>query len=168
MNAILKLFVWGFTHNVRNNYHQQSVFAFLWIPIPMRRLKRIYFPGLQMDIKPLGLTDWLLKAFFYFANQTAAVLCDFPFRILVAVQEKSILAGAALVLQAVAMIMLGTKVSTFGVVMACVFCFVVYLFFVIIRKEKWNWIAPAASIMVILVSLVFNSQIPRGIPAGYP
>ena len=48
----------------RNIYVSSAIcFAFLWIPILMRRLKRIYFPGLQMDIKPLGLTDWLLKAF---------------------------------------------------------------------------------------------------------
>ena len=65
-------------------------------------------------------------------------------------------------MQAVAMIILAFESQALQrvVIAFCVFCFVVYLFFVIIRKEKWNWIAPAASVMVILVSLVLIPRSP--------
>lgn len=108
-----------------------------------------------------GFNGLASKGFFYFANQIAAIdMMIFPVVFLVSVREKSILAGVALVLQAVAMIMLGTKVSAFGVVLAMVFCFVVYLFFVMIRKEKWNGVTLIASVLVILVSVVLIPRSP--------
>lgn len=160
LNAILKLFVWV-SLIMSGIIIISNLFCVSLDSYTNETIKANIFSWFTDGYQTAGFNGLASKGFFYFANQTAAVfMVIFPVVFLVAVQEKSILAGAALVLQAVAMIMLGTKVSSFGVVMACVFCFVVYLFFVIIRKEKWNWIAPAASVMVILVSLVLIPRSP--------
>ncbi|MBC3516415.1 O-antigen ligase family protein [Neobittarella massiliensis] len=108
-----------------------------------------------------GFNGLASKGFFYFANQISAVfMMIFPIVFLVAVRQKSILAGATLILQSIAMIMLGTKIATFGMVLAMVFCLCVYLFFVIIHKEKWNWIALSVSLLVLLLGVILIPRSP--------
>lgn len=108
-----------------------------------------------------GFNGLASKGFFYFANQIAAIfIMLFPIVFLEIIREKSVWAGVALVAQSIAMIMLGTKISTFGALLSIAFCLITYLFFVIIRKEKWNWITPAASLIVIVLCIVLIPHSP--------
>lgn len=77
------------------------------------------------------------KAFFNYANAVSVILCMLlPLVIYAALSKKNILMYLVVVLQCIAMLMLGTKTSTYGVCLVLICCVLIYIFFLIING---NW-----------------------------
>lgn len=160
LNQILRLFVW-ISLIMSGIIIVSNLFCVSLDSYTNETIKANIFSWFTNGYEIAGFNGLASKGFFYFANQTAAVfMLLYPLVFLVIVRQKSLLAGITLVLQCIAMIMLGTKISTFGVVMVAVACLAAYLFFVIIRKEKWNAIALVCSCLVLLLCVVLVPRSP--------
>ncbi len=108
--------------------------------------------------KNYGFYGLASKAFFNFANQIAAILCMLlPLCIYFFIQKIDIMSSLALFLQPISMLMLGTKVSTYGSLLIIVYMIVAYCFFVFVKKELKFKLKTLISIfsVLLLVLVIF-------------
>lgn len=106
--------------------------------------------------------DLASKSFFNFANQVAAILCMLlPLTIYFLVVKTDFLSITSFLLQAISMLMLGTKVAAYGFVLILITMFVFYLFFALIKKEfKLSWKTCSCFLCTLAIFLIIFPKSP--------
>jgi len=103
------------------------------------------------------------KGLFNMANSTSALmLILLPITIYFTIKENSKVNFAALICQIIAMIMLGTRVASYGWAMVFIVIFIIYLFFCFIKKEykfELNKTIVLSIIFLVFIGITFMSPI---------
>lgn len=106
--------------------------------------------------------DLASKGFFYMANQISAVLMLLlPINIYYAIRFSDKLSYISSVCLATSMIMLGTRVSTYGWLLVALCMLISWIFFIIFKKENFKFIVKniviyVASLLMLLVIMSFS------------
>lgn len=102
-----------------------------------------------------GFNGLASKAFFNFANQVATILCMLlPLSFYFVIKKTDWLSFTSLILQILSMLMVGTKVASYGCLLISISMFMIYFFFVIIKKEfKFNF--KTFFLFIFILSLIF-------------
>ncbi len=92
-----------------------------------------FFNGYEND----GFNGLASKAYFNFANQISVILCMLlPISIYIAFHNKKVISYVAVFMQSISMLMVGTRTSTFGVVLVLACTLFVYIFIILLNKAE--------------------------------
>ena len=99
--------------------------------------------------------DLASKGFFYMANQISAVLMLLlPINIYYAIRFSSKWAYTSSICLAISMIMLGTRVSTYGWLLVALCMLIAWIFFIVFKKENFKFILKNIIIYIISFSML--------------
>lgn len=108
-----------------------------------------------------GFNGLASKGYFYFANQIAAIFAMlYPLVFLAVIKRKNIENIVALIIQPIAMIMLGTKVSTYSFILIVTVCLIVYIIVSLVQKNKLKLYVFLIASIVLLEAIVIIPHSP--------
>lgn len=95
------------------------------------------------------------KGYFEMANQVVALLLLYlPIIVYFYLKKFKLLNVITLILTIIALLMLGTRLSSYGSLLELIYLILLYLFFVILKKEKINYLR-FIILVVLTLSIVF-------------
>lgn len=112
------------------------------------------FPTWFFGIYETHLPKYLTTRFFFSEGNTTGIILFSIYPILIRQifsSNKKWFIGALIIIQGWAMYILATRVATYGVLLMLGFSILVYLFLVILKKEKFNW-KPLLALLLIFSS----------------
>lgn len=115
-----------------------------------------YAPSILQIFKYSGNPqDLLAKGWFDSANEISIILFALlPINIFILYNEKKIHNFILLIVQLFAMILLGTRTSAYGSILIPLFCLVLYIFFLSINKNKWDFSFISKFILTIVITCI--------------